>query len=160
MQTGKSAMASAKETASNIAASAKSGMDKTKATVQEKVDKMSANDPIEKDMATQRKQDKITQAEINKQETREHNATARQQVGGVTGGTTTGGAHSTGMHQMSSLPGHGAGQPAGQPAGQVVEGTVQSHPIGVNAGTGRTAAQNPRAGGDTNLGYGTGGSYT
>lgn len=37
MQTGKSAMASAKETASNIAASAKSGMDKTKATVQEKV---------------------------------------------------------------------------------------------------------------------------
>ncbi|KAF9613031.1 hypothetical protein IFM89_005465 [Coptis chinensis] len=151
MQSGKSAMASAKETASNIAASAKSGMDKTKATVQEKVDKMSAHDPIEKDMATQRKEDKIIQAEINKQETREHNATARQQVGGVTGGTT-GGGHSTGMHQMSSLPGHGGGQ--------VVEGTVQSHPIGMNAGTGRTAAQNPRAGGDTNLGYGTGGSYT
>ena len=37
MQAAKNAAASAKETAANVAASAKSGMDKTKATVQEKV---------------------------------------------------------------------------------------------------------------------------
>ncbi|RWW30384.1 hypothetical protein GW17_00005040 [Ensete ventricosum] len=36
MQAGKNAMASVKETAENVAASATSGMDKTKATVQEK----------------------------------------------------------------------------------------------------------------------------
>jgi hypothetical protein len=37
MQTGKNVTVSAKETAANLAASAKSGMDKTKATVEEKV---------------------------------------------------------------------------------------------------------------------------
>lgn len=37
MQSGKKAMESVKESAANVAASAKAGMDKTKATVQEKV---------------------------------------------------------------------------------------------------------------------------
>ena len=37
MQSGKKAAASAKESASNVAASAKAGMEKAKATVQEKV---------------------------------------------------------------------------------------------------------------------------
>lgn len=37
MQTGKNAAASMKETAANVAASAKSGMEKTKASAQEKV---------------------------------------------------------------------------------------------------------------------------
>ena len=37
MQAAKNAAASAKETAANVAASAKAGMDKTKATMQEKV---------------------------------------------------------------------------------------------------------------------------
>lgn len=37
MQSGKNVKGSVKETAANVAASAKSGMDKTKATVQEKV---------------------------------------------------------------------------------------------------------------------------
>lgn len=37
MQSGKKAMESMKESAANVAASAKAGMDKTKATVQEKV---------------------------------------------------------------------------------------------------------------------------
>ena len=37
MQSGKNAMESMKESAANVAASAKAGMDKTKATVQEKV---------------------------------------------------------------------------------------------------------------------------
>lgn len=37
MQTGKNAAASVKETAANVAASAKSGMEKAKASAQEKV---------------------------------------------------------------------------------------------------------------------------
>lgn len=37
MQSGKNAMESVKEAAANVAASAKSGMEKTKATLQEKV---------------------------------------------------------------------------------------------------------------------------
>lgn len=37
MQSAKNAAASAKEAAANVAASAKAGMEKTKATVQEKV---------------------------------------------------------------------------------------------------------------------------
>lgn len=37
MQSGKNAASSVKETAANVAASAKSGMEKSKATVQEKV---------------------------------------------------------------------------------------------------------------------------
>lgn len=41
MQAGKNAMASVKETAGNVAASAKAGMDKTTATVQEKVSLLS-----------------------------------------------------------------------------------------------------------------------
>ncbi|PIA42804.1 hypothetical protein AQUCO_02000329v1 [Aquilegia coerulea] len=128
-------MQTAKETVSNIAASAKSGMDKTKATAQEKVERMTAHDPLEKEIATQRKEDKINQAEINKQQTRQHNAAAHN-MGGATGGTvgglhgtTTG--HSTGTHQMSAVPGHGTGAPAG---GHVTEGTVGTHPTGTNTG--------------------------
>ncbi|KAL0346292.1 UNVERIFIED_CONTAM: seed maturation protein [Sesamum radiatum] len=45
-------MQSAKETASNIAASAKAGMEKTKATAQEKAERMTTRDPIQKDIAT------------------------------------------------------------------------------------------------------------
>ncbi|KAL0316880.1 UNVERIFIED_CONTAM: Late embryogenesis abundant protein 46 [Sesamum radiatum] len=51
-------MQSAKETASNVAASAKSGMEKTKATVQEKAERMTTRDPIQKDMATQKKRER------------------------------------------------------------------------------------------------------
>ncbi|KAF5184455.1 18 kDa seed maturation protein-like [Thalictrum thalictroides] len=135
MQAGKGAMASAKETASNIAASAQSGMDKTKATVQEKVEKMTAHDPMEKEIATQRKEDKINQAEIKKQEIRAHNA-ATHHMGGATGGTVgglhgTATGHSTGMQQMSAVPGHGTGAPAG---GHVTEGSVGTHPVGTNTG--------------------------
>ncbi|KAL5697609.1 hypothetical protein ACHQM5_028734 [Ranunculus cassubicifolius] len=158
MQAGKSAVASAKETASNIAASAQSGMDKTKAIVQEKAERLSAHDPMEKERATARKEEKINQAELNKQEIREQNAANRLHSGGVAGGTTAGfydGSHThgtgpTGMNQMSALPGHGTGQ--------VVEGTAQAHPMGVNTGSGGTVGTNPRAGGETNQGYGTGGS--
>ncbi|RWW76676.1 hypothetical protein BHE74_00015214 [Ensete ventricosum] len=80
MQAGKNAMASVKETAGNVAASAKAGMDKTTATVQEKVEKMTAHTPTEKAMAEERKQEKVREAEINKQETMQQNAAAQQQT--------------------------------------------------------------------------------
>lgn len=124
---------------------------------------MTAHDPMQKETATERKQEKINEAEMRKQETREHNAAAKQQVGGAPGGVTSGfvgGAHThgtgTGMNQMAAMPGHGTGQPAGY----TVPGSAEAHPVGVNAGTGRTVATNPRAGGETNQGYGTGGSYS
>ncbi|XP_047968778.1 late embryogenesis abundant protein 46-like [Salvia hispanica] len=65
---------------------------------------------------------------------------------------------STAGHQMSALPGHGTREPTGQ----VVEGTVKSHPIGkATGGAGRpTTAHNTHAGGDTGMGYGTGGGYS
>ncbi|XP_062112217.1 late embryogenesis abundant protein 46 [Humulus lupulus] len=171
MQSGKNAMESAKESAANVAASAKSGMDKTKATVQEKVEKMKAHHPLEKEMATDRKDQRIAEAELNKREAREQNAAAKEaaktgiNAGGHTGHTATGtgtttysatGAtgQPTGIHQMSALPGHGIGQPAGH----VTEGTVGTHPIGTNTGTGRTTAHNTSGGGTGAPGYWTGGA--
>ncbi|ESR43111.1 hypothetical protein CICLE_v10012978mg [Citrus x clementina] len=158
-------MQSMKESAANVAASAKAGMEKTKATAQEKVDKMKAHDPVEKEMATEKKEERRMQAELEKQEAREHNAAAKQATGGL--GYTTADSYSqsttgmhgrpTGGHQMSALAGHGTGQPAAQ----VIEGVVGSHPIGVNAGTGHNPAHNTRVGGGGGAtGYGTGGSYT
>ncbi|KFK25064.1 hypothetical protein AALP_AA8G061800 [Arabis alpina] len=159
-------MQSAKEAVSNIAASAKSGMDKTKATLEEKAEKMKTRDPVQKEMATQRKEGKINQAEMQKRETQEYNAAMKQAAGGGTGtgvglGTathsTTGQVgHGTGTHQMSALPGHGTGHPTGH----VVEGTAVTEPIGTNTGTGRTTAHNTRVGGGGTTGYGTRGGYT
>ncbi|KAI3474538.1 hypothetical protein Pfo_029453 [Paulownia fortunei] len=152
-------MQSIKETAANVAASAKSGMEKTKATAQEKVERMTAHNPTEKEMATERKEERVHHAELNKQEAREQNAAARQasRTGGSYSYTATGvTGQPTGGHQMSALPGHGTGEPTGQ----VTEGIIKSHPIGTATGTGRpTTAHNTHVGGGTNQGYGTGGGY-
>ncbi|XP_048226035.1 11 kDa late embryogenesis abundant protein [Ricinus communis] len=153
-------MQSMKETVANVAASAKAGMDKTKATVQEKVDKMSAHDPAQKQMATERKEQRKAEAEWNKQEAREHNAAAKQaakagsdaQYTATGGGTTTGyGTEScthnvtgtpgypTGTQQMSAMPGHGTGQPYG---GHVdSSGLARTDPTGL---PGDTTGHNPR----------------
>ncbi|CAI9097439.1 OLC1v1033869C1 [Oldenlandia corymbosa var. corymbosa] len=176
-------MQNIKEKAANVAATAKSGMDKTKAAVQEKVERMTAHNPTEKEMATERKEEKINQAEWNKREAMEHNAAAKHAnthtVGGnphtytatgQPGHTAAAGAggphtysttgkhgHPTGTHQMSALPGHGTGEPAGN----VVEGVIKSHPIGTATGTTRpSAAHNTHVGPGTNQGYGTGGTYS
>ncbi|KAL0672327.1 hypothetical protein Bca4012_000307 [Brassica carinata] len=125
-------MLSMKETASNIAASAKSGMDKTKATLEEKAEKMTTRDPVQKQMATQKKEAKINQAEMQKREVPTHSTTGH--VG-----------HGTGTHKMSALPGQGTGQATGH----IVEGTTLTEPIGTNTGTGRTAAHNAHVGGGT-----------
>nr|AMY26620.1 late embryogenesis abundant (lea) group 1-embryo development [Linum usitatissimum] len=86
-------MQPAKETASNIAASAKSGMDKTKAVAQEQVDKVSAHGPMGKEMAREKKDARVAEAEATKREAKMQNAAARQgeQVTGGYGNYTTGG---------------------------------------------------------------------
>ncbi|KAI4300694.1 hypothetical protein L6164_034041 [Bauhinia variegata] len=174
MQSAKKAAESVKETAANVGASAKSGMEKTKATVQEKTERMTAHDPLQKEMATQKKEERINQAELDKQEARQHNAAARQSAsaaggqhmgqGNYTTGTGGSATYSTtgeygqpmGTHQMSAMPGHGTGHPTGH----VTEGVVGSHPIGTETGAGRTsAAHNTRVGGNAQR-YATGGSYT
>ncbi|GMI64715.1 Late Embryogenesis Abundant 4-5 [Hibiscus trionum] len=145
-----------KETAANVAASAKSGLEKTKATVEEKMEKATSHDQSQKEMATERKQERIHQAELDK-----HNAAAKNL--GEGGGLTASGTHShsystTGEHgqstgggQKSALPGHGSGQPAGK----VVEGRAVAHPVGL----GGTASHNTRVEGNPH-GYGTGGTYS
>ncbi|KAL7098037.1 hypothetical protein ACP275_10G180500 [Erythranthe tilingii] len=75
-------MQSAKETASNVAASAKAGMEKTKATMQEKGERMTTRDPLQKEMATEKKDERKYGAELEKQEACEHNAAAKQAASG------------------------------------------------------------------------------
>lgn len=119
---------------------------------------MTAHDPTQKEMATEKKEARKDQAEYEKQVERDQNAVQRQAVEatGTHSYSTTGATgHPMGSHQMSALPGHGTGQPAGD----VVEGVVGSHPIGRNTGTGQSVAgNNPRTGGGAD-GYGTGGAY-
>ncbi|KAF5747721.1 Seed maturation protein [Tripterygium wilfordii] len=88
-------MQNIKEKAANVGASAKSGMEKAKATAQEKGDKTTAHDPLQKEMATQKKEEKIDQAELNKQEARAHNEAVKHEHTGTTTGRTT--AHNTGV---------------------------------------------------------------
>ncbi|KAM7530157.1 hypothetical protein LguiB_033567 [Lonicera macranthoides] len=73
---GKGAGASTMEAAANIAASAKAGLEKTRALVGEKVEKFRTSDPVEKDMATLKKEEKILRAELSKKEAYAQNAAA------------------------------------------------------------------------------------
>jgi len=187
MQVAKKAGETIKETAANIGASAKSGMEKTKATVQEKTEKMSARDPVQKEAATQKKEAKQNQAELDKQMAREHNAAVKEsttaaQMGQAhhntgTGTTTypatgthhvTGTGTGTGTGTYSTSGNHGHHTAAyersaipGHHTDHVTEGVVGSHPIGINRGTDGTAtAHNTRVGGNPNAsGYTTGGTY-
>lgn len=126
------------------------------------MERMTAHDPMEKEMATKKKEERINQAELNKEAAKEHNAAVRQ--GTSTTGTNKPHSYSTtgrtgdptGAHQMSALPGHGGGEPMGQ----VTEGVVVSQPIGTNTETKRTTvAHNTQAEREVNKGYGTGGAY-
>ncbi|KAK6941921.1 Late embryogenesis abundant protein, LEA_1 subgroup [Dillenia turbinata] len=134
MQAGKDMMESVKETVANIGASARSGMDKTKAAAQEKIDLMTANSPREREMATERKNARMTEAELRKQEAYGQNAAARQAAlnpGGLasyrTGSGTESNTHNTHTnigsagqpmetHVMSpdTMPGYGTGVAAGR----------------------------------------------
>ncbi|CAI0402828.1 unnamed protein product [Linum tenue] len=134
-------------------------MEKTKATVQEKIEKASAHDPVQKEMAREKKEQRVAEAEAMKHSTKAHNAAAKQgeQLTGGHGNYSTGGtggtdSHSatgqpgypTGTHQMSAMPGHGTGQPIGGLPG---EQTGHNTRVG-GTGTGHLP------------GYGTGGSLS
>ncbi|KAL5983375.1 hypothetical protein ACLOJK_017459 [Asimina triloba] len=142
MQTGKNAAASVKETASNVAASAKAGMEKTKATLEEKVgggggaaaaapapfftyldlaEKLTARNPTQKEIAEGRKEERKNRAEMEKLEARELNAAEKEAAR----------AQHAGVHTST--------QP--HPHEQVTSGVARSHPIGTNTGT--TTARNP-----------------
>jgi len=117
MQASRNAAATAKEAAANTVVSARTGLEKTKATVQEKVDKISAHDPIQKDMATHKKDERIHQAEYNKQDAREHNAAARHVAstratcdGNGNQNFTTGAGHLTGSQGNQNIAATGTGQ--------------------------------------------------
>ncbi|XP_009614717.1 protein LE25-like [Nicotiana tabacum] len=76
------------EKTANAAASAKSGMEKTKAAIEEKAERITTRDPLKKEMATEKKDDRKTAAELNKREAKDQNAATRDS--GAQGYTTTG----------------------------------------------------------------------
>ncbi|KAL1340986.1 hypothetical protein HN51_027490 [Arachis hypogaea] len=134
MQATKKAVENAKETAANIGASAKSGLEKTKATVTEKAEKISTHDPIQKEMATHKKEEKIQQADMEKHEAREHNAAAK--ISAMAGHmdrapySTTGPAtKSTDVNGPGSEPA-GDGQPMARPTTGM--GATAAHGKGSN----------------------------
>ncbi|KAI3446422.1 hypothetical protein Pfo_003087 [Paulownia fortunei] len=154
-------MQSAKETAANITASAKAGMEKTKATVQEKAEKMTTRDPLQNEMATQKKEERILEAERQKQEAREHNVA----TGGGTYGHdyTTGGGYSTGTGEShptaAGYPAEGE-VPSDYPQGTTAGVVGSQYPAGTKpGGAGRVGHQDPNAGSGARTGYGPGHTY-
>uniref|UniRef100_R7W9X6 18 kDa seed maturation protein n=1 Tax=Aegilops tauschii TaxID=37682 RepID=R7W9X6_AEGTA len=80
MQGGKSssAVGAAKEAVANVGASAWAGKEKTKAVVQETVNKAKAHDPAAKAEAEARKQERIHEVEAAKRDAMRHNAAAKE----------------------------------------------------------------------------------
>ncbi|XP_009604364.1 11 kDa late embryogenesis abundant protein-like [Nicotiana tabacum] len=135
-------MQAAKEKAANVAASAKAGMEKTKAVVGEKAEKLTTRDPVEKQMATEKKEERIHQAEMDKLAAQEQNAASRQAA--ATGGTTAYTASSGGV-----APGHttGAQGTTTAPTGTTTGVVGTQNPPGTTTGTGRATVQGPNTGG-------------
>ncbi|KAJ3698334.1 hypothetical protein LUZ61_002039 [Rhynchospora tenuis] len=134
MQAAKNAMELVKEKAANVGASATAGMEKTKATVNEKVEKMSVQHPAEKQMAEHKKEVRIQEAEAAKQQAMEHNSAVREH------------ARSTHYHPSQGPAGIRHGRPIG---GHEEEGVAHAHPVGLQTGTARASvAYNPWAGSD------------
>ncbi|KAL1532085.1 11 kDa late embryogenesis abundant protein-like [Salvia divinorum] len=127
------------QSAKDIAASAKAGMEKTRATLQEKGERMTASDPLQKEMATEKKEAKIHEAERRKHEERRHNAAVADHAG-VLGG-----------HDHHTVGGVLGGHDQHHAGGGVLGG--HKHTTGAGLG-------HPAAGTDhTAPGYGTGGTY-
>ncbi|ONK70166.1 uncharacterized protein A4U43_C05F30950 [Asparagus officinalis] len=129
-------------------------MDKTKAVLQEKAEKVTAQHPAEKDMAEQRKEEKIREAVVNKRQAMDHNATAKEQVVPATpraSGLNAGRPPDPNRHPRRS-----------RVSGHVTEGAFQSRPSGAETGTARPAlaAHDPNVEGTEPALRGTGGRYT
>ncbi|KAL2483146.1 18 kDa seed maturation protein [Forsythia ovata] len=140
-------MQSAKETAANVASSAKSSLEKSKATAQEKAEKMTSRDPVQKEMATEKKEAKIHEAERQK-----HEMSQAAKAGRTTGYST--GAHSATGHATT---GTGYTDTVGTeyPSGTTTKGVVGSqYPPGTNTGgAGRVGVQDPNIPRGTGAGY-------
>ncbi|KAL3357804.1 hypothetical protein AABB24_018147 [Solanum stoloniferum] len=142
-------MEAAKKSAANVAASAKSGMEKTKAVVTEKAEKLTTSDPVQRQMATEKKEQRIHQAEMDKLAAQEQNAASRQEAatGGTTAYTATGGGvglghTTTGTHGMTAGHtglGHTTGTHGITPSHTGLGHTAGTHDVGVT-GTHGTAA--------------------
>ncbi|XP_020579000.1 protein LE25-like isoform X1 [Phalaenopsis equestris] len=143
-------MEAAKEKISNVAASATAGMDKSKAVAAEKAEKLKTRDPLQKEAAEERKHEKISQAELDKQQAYKENAIKKGEahhtgVGHATGlgghhagvGDETGlGGHHTGVGHETGLGGHHIG--VGHPEGLVGHQTGVEHQTGLGDPTGHT----------------------
>ena len=135
---------------------------------------MTAHDPVQKEMATEKKEERIQQAEREKHEAREHNAAghmdqAHYTTTGPGSGTATysttgpgsgpatystiGDGQPMGATQMSSIPerehGYGLGlrQVHGLGRGERHEEVMGSNPTGTNIGMSRTTVHNAQMGG-------------
>ncbi|XP_052166253.1 11 kDa late embryogenesis abundant protein [Oryza glaberrima] len=149
MQAGKNAMQSTKEAAANVGASARAGMDKSRAAVQGQVEKATARNAADEDAAEVRRQERVQAAEEEKQHAMAANAAAKERA--------TGGAGA--YHPSQGAPGVDprAAQPTG---GHVQDGVAESRPVGTATGTARpSAAHNPHVGSDFSQAHGTGGQY-
>jgi len=91
MQGGKSssAVGAAKEAVANVGASAWAGKEKTKAVVQETVNKVKASDPAAKASAEARKQERIVEVEAIKRDVMHHNAAAKEHAAAASFHPTT-----------------------------------------------------------------------
>ncbi|PKU63653.1 11 kDa late embryogenesis abundant protein-like [Dendrobium catenatum] len=123
-------MEAGKEKVLNIGATAKAGMDKTKATAEEKIERMKTRDPLQKEVAEGRKLEKIHQAELAKQQAYKENAIQK--------GEGEGEAHHIGAGHQTGLVGHHAG--VGHQTGLGGHRTAVGHKTGLdeptNGGTG------------------------
>ncbi|CAN4109085.1 unnamed protein product [Withania somnifera] len=80
----------------DAAAAAKAGMEKTKANIQEKAERMTTRDPLKKDMATEKKEDRVSAAEMEKRDAKaQHAAEKHGATTGTTGTTGYGGTTGT-----------------------------------------------------------------
>lgn len=148
MQAGKNAMQSTKEAAANVGASARAGMDKSRAAVQGQVEKATARNAADKDAAEVRRQERVQAAEEEKQHAMAANAAAKERA--------TGGAGA--YHPSQGAPGGPACGAAD--GGHVQDGVAESWPVGTATGTARpSAAHNPHVGSDFSQAHGTGGQY-
>lgn len=106
------------------------------------MDRVKAHNPTEKEMATEKKEERIHAAEMNKQATQERNAALHHGAG-------TG----TGRPHHSSMTGGSTGHPTG-----ITERVVPTQPIGTTQRS--SAAHNTHVGDGPNQDLGTGGNWS
>ncbi|XP_051186606.1 18 kDa seed maturation protein [Lolium perenne] len=132
MQGGKSssAVGAAKEAVANVGASAWAGKEKTKAVVQEKVDKVKAHDPAAKASAEAKKQERIQEVEAVKQDAMRQNAAAKEHATALSYHPTPDADREA---RAVAVEGPGAGPAAAPRAGSIDDGRLPAgagHAVG------------------------------